>query len=70
MIIVVDKKTLLTRQFSTLVLACEAFEFEKKKGTLEKEKFPIILKDYQINKGSLEKTVYEKDPYFKRKNAK
>ena len=66
MIIVINKTTLETRQFSTLELACESFEFELTKGTLEKKKFPIILKEFKLNKGVLEKRKYAKPTYIEK----
>lgn len=70
MIIVINKTTLETRQFSTLELACESFTFELTKGTLEKKKFPIELKEYRINKGILEKRKYSKPTYIEKMYAK
>jgi len=70
MIIVINKLTLETRQFSTLELACESFSFELTKGTLEKKKFPIELKEYRLNKGVLEKRKYAKPTYIEKMYAK
>ena len=70
MIIVINKETLETRQFSTLELACESFDFEYKKGTLEKRKFPIELENYRLNKGILEKRKYAKLTHIELKYAK
>lgn len=70
MIIVINKRTLETRQFSTLELACESYKFELTKGTLEKRKFPIELKDYRLNKGVLEKRKYAKPTYIEKLYAK
>jgi hypothetical protein len=62
MIIVIKKADYSCQPFSTLRLAFEVYknEFEYKLGTLEKEKFPIILKDYVIEKRKLIKKKYIK----------
>jgi len=62
MIIVIKKADYSCQPFSTLRLAFEAYqsEFEYKLGTLEKEKFPIILKHYVIEKRNLIKKKYVK----------
>lgn len=62
MIIVVRKSDYSSKPFSTLRGAYKEFgsEFGYSLGTLEKEKFPIILKDFVINKEELIKTKYSK----------
>jgi hypothetical protein len=62
MIIVVRKSDYSSKPFSTLRGAYKEFgsEFEYSRGTLEKEKFPIVLKDFVINKEELVKTKYSK----------
>ena len=60
MIIVIKKADYSCQPFSTLRLAYQTYknEFEYKLGTLEKEKFPIILKDYVLEKRTLIKKKY------------
>jgi hypothetical protein len=66
MIIVIKKADYSCQPFSTLRLAFEAYknEFEYKLGTLEKEKFPVILKDYVLEKRNLIKKKYVKTNFY------
>jgi len=66
MIIVIKKADYSCQPFSTLTLAYEAYknEFEYKLGTLEKEKFPIILKHYVLEKRNLIKKKYVKTNFY------
>lgn len=59
MIIIINKKTLDCQPYSGLVGLCKDYKFEKTLGTLQKEKFPIVLKDYIIHKKALIKTKYK-----------
>jgi len=62
MIVVIKKSDYSCRIFSTLTLAYEEFknEFEYKLGTLEKQKFPIVLENYVIEKKGVVKKKYSK----------